>query len=274
MPWSEFQGTSPRASERSWTAAASRRIGTSRSPGCDRGLGDCAVCAAGLLGMLDFPSSRSDRSLTRRSASAPTDRSTVEFGHGLSPAVGRHHMGTQLSRTVLAGLVALGLPVAAARAADGDLDPTFGNGGKVVTNFNLPASSALAVAIQTDGKIVAAGFSFDEQANIDFAVARYDTEGTLDPAFGSDGGRRPTSSASSISPTPWPYSPTGRSFSPVPLCWVWCTTSRLSGTTRTGASTRPSTETVRSPAISGRRRQRLWSRRPAGRKNSRGRGEQ
>ncbi len=96
-------------------------------------------------------------------------------------------MGTQFSRTVLAGLVALGLPVGVARAADGDLDPTFGNGGKVVTNFNLPASAASAVAIQGDGKIVAAGFSFDEQANIDFAAARYDTQGNLDPTFNSDG---------------------------------------------------------------------------------------
>ncbi len=96
-------------------------------------------------------------------------------------------MGTQFSRTVFAGLVALGLSVAAARAADGDLDPTFGNGGKVVTNFNLPASGAGAVAIQADGKIVAAGFSFDEQANFDFAAARYDSEGNLDPTFGSDG---------------------------------------------------------------------------------------
>jgi uncharacterized delta-60 repeat protein len=97
-------------------------------------------------------------------------------------------MGGQfLPRMALAGFLAFGPPLAVARAADGDLDPTFGNGGKVVTNFDLPASGASAVAIQADGKIVAAGFTFDETANIDFGVARYEPNGTLDPTFESDG---------------------------------------------------------------------------------------
>ena len=78
-------------------------------------------------------------------------RSTVEFA-GLSPAVGRHYMGTQFSRTVFAGLVALALSLAAARAADGDLDPAFGSGGKVVTNFDLPASSALRSRYRPTGR--------------------------------------------------------------------------------------------------------------------------
>lgn len=96
-------------------------------------------------------------------------------------------MGNHLLRNALAGLLAFGMPAVALKAADGDLDPTFGSGGKVVTNFNLPASGASAVAIQSDGKIVAAGFTFDENANIDFGAARYLPDGTLDSTFDTDG---------------------------------------------------------------------------------------
>lgn len=44
-------------------------------------------------------------------------------------------------------------------AAPGDLDTTFGNGGKVLTSFGDSGDSANAVAIQSDGKIVAVGTS-------------------------------------------------------------------------------------------------------------------
>jgi uncharacterized delta-60 repeat protein len=96
-------------------------------------------------------------------------------------------MGNHLLRNALAGLLTFALPVVALKAVDGDLDPTFGSGGKVVTNFNLPASGAGGVAIQADGKIVAAGYTYDETANIDFGAVRYLPDGTLDPTFDSDG---------------------------------------------------------------------------------------
>jgi uncharacterized delta-60 repeat protein len=66
-------------------------------------------------------------------------------------------------------------------AVDGTLDPTFGEGGKVRTRFRA-GSGAHAVALQRDGKIVAAG-----SAGGDFAVARYTPGGTLDQSFGGDG---------------------------------------------------------------------------------------
>jgi uncharacterized delta-60 repeat protein len=70
---------------------------------------------------------------------------------------------------------------------DGSLDPTFGAGGKVLTTFH-PTSldSALAVAVQPDGKIVAVGRSGNAQTS-DFAVARYMPNGTLDASFAGDG---------------------------------------------------------------------------------------
>jgi uncharacterized delta-60 repeat protein len=71
----------------------------------------------------------------------------------------------------------------------GALDPTFGTGGEVLTNFPPAAKgfkgtggNASAVRIQSDGKIVVAG-----QGAYDFAVARYNTNGSLDPTFGSGG---------------------------------------------------------------------------------------
>jgi uncharacterized delta-60 repeat protein len=67
---------------------------------------------------------------------------------------------------------------------DGTLDPTFGDDGRVTTQFRLGASYATAVAIQGDGKIVAAGVDFHGG---NFALARYRPNGTLDPTFGGDG---------------------------------------------------------------------------------------
>jgi len=44
-----------------------------------------------------------------------------------------------------------------AQAADGDLDPTFGTDGKVLTDFDHSTDIANAVAVQTDGKLVVVG---------------------------------------------------------------------------------------------------------------------
>jgi uncharacterized delta-60 repeat protein len=70
----------------------------------------------------------------------------------------------------------------------GYLDPTFGTGGTVVTNF-LPDHPA-GFAMQSDGKIVAVGTLAGH--GDDIAVERFNLDGTLDPMFGS-GGRVTTS---------------------------------------------------------------------------------
>ena len=76
-----------------------------------------------------------------------------------------------------------------AQAADGDLDPTFGTGGKVMTDFNHSTDIAYAVALQSDGKLVAAGTTYtnNDYSNEDFAIARYNANGTLDTTFGVNG---------------------------------------------------------------------------------------
>jgi uncharacterized delta-60 repeat protein len=65
--------------------------------------------------------------------------------------------------------------------ANGTLDTTFGNKGMVTTNF-ASGSLAHAVAIQSDGKIVLGGMS-----NNDFALARFNPNGTVDTSFGTNG---------------------------------------------------------------------------------------
>lgn len=67
--------------------------------------------------------------------------------------------------------------------ADGSLDPGFGTGGLVTTDFGGD-DFARALVLQDDGKLVAAGGSFDGS---DFALARYEADGSLDPTFGTGG---------------------------------------------------------------------------------------
>ncbi len=74
---------------------------------------------------------------------------------------------------------------------NGSLDRSFGNGGIVTTNFP-EGSYAFDVALQPDGKIIAAGTVFvdfdpGESSDTDFALARYNPDGTPDATFGNGG---------------------------------------------------------------------------------------
>ncbi len=70
-----------------------------------------------------------------------------------------------------------------ALAQAGQLDSTFGTGGVFTTNFTQPDSTmATAVAIQSDGKIVIGGSTPNGGA-----LARLNTNGTLDSSFGTGG---------------------------------------------------------------------------------------
>ncbi|MCG3155068.1 MAG: hypothetical protein DKINENOH_01670 [bacterium] len=69
---------------------------------------------------------------------------------------------------------------------DGSLDAGFGNGGKVFTTIQDDAL-IYAIALQADGKIVAAGYTSTVSYAVDFAVARYNSDGSLDASFGTSG---------------------------------------------------------------------------------------
>jgi uncharacterized delta-60 repeat protein len=77
--------------------------------------------------------------------------------------------------------------------ADGSPDPTFGLGGKVTTPLNA-SSGARAIAVQPDGRILAAGWTNEATSTIPpatgiarMALLRYLPNGSLDPTFGNGG---------------------------------------------------------------------------------------
>ncbi len=65
--------------------------------------------------------------------------------------------------------------------SDGTLDTSFSGDGVVVTDFGGD-SAGQSVKVQADGRILVGGFS-----NGDFAMVRYNSDGTLDTSFSGDG---------------------------------------------------------------------------------------
>ena len=68
----------------------------------------------------------------------------------------------------------------------GTLDSTFGSAGRASTVIGSGSSSAMAIALQPDGKLVLAGGCFGTSTT-DICALRYNTNGTLDTSFGSGG---------------------------------------------------------------------------------------
>jgi len=92
----------------------------------------------------------------------------------------------------------LTLAVLPALSDDGDLDVTFGGDGKVTTTFGDLNALAYAIAVQDDGKIVAAGYTgngdwylgtnrYLDLGSTNLALARFNSDGSLDTSFGSGG---------------------------------------------------------------------------------------
>jgi uncharacterized delta-60 repeat protein len=89
---------------------------------------------------------------------------------------------------VLAGVVSLALAFAgSALAAPGDLDPSFGTGGRAILTPSGRQAAYNDVAIQPDGKIVLAGYSVAPEGDTDMTVTRLNANGTPDMDFGTDG---------------------------------------------------------------------------------------
>ncbi len=71
--------------------------------------------------------------------------------------------------------------------AAGRLDPSFGLGGKVLTDFSGPLpATAEVIARQSDGRLVTAGEVGNPQQT-DLILARFTVAGTLDNSFGTGG---------------------------------------------------------------------------------------
>jgi len=74
--------------------------------------------------------------------------------------------------------------------SDGTLDPTFDGDGKTTVTYDLGGDWedwVSAVALNPDGKIVVGGHVDGPNGDRDFGLARFNTDGTLDPTFGSGG---------------------------------------------------------------------------------------
>lgn len=90
-----------------------------------------------------------------------------------------------------------GASFALARYDDnGELDSGFGEDGKVFTDFLPevdfePEAAASGIALQSDGKMVVVGFAKNRPGGgpyeYEMAIARYNSDGTLDAAFGNNG---------------------------------------------------------------------------------------
>jgi uncharacterized delta-60 repeat protein len=70
--------------------------------------------------------------------------------------------------------------------ANGELDTSFGAGGKVITPVGAVADAATVVKFLRDGRIIVGGFA-GINGRYDFALARYHSDGSLDTSFGSGG---------------------------------------------------------------------------------------
>ena len=87
-------------------------------------------------------------------------------------------------------------------ATDGSLDTGFGTGGSVIQTIGSGTDQALALALQSDGRIVVAGVA-SNGSDGDLVVLRYTAGGVLDTTFGTNGIYRhadgvATSSGSSV----------------------------------------------------------------------------
>jgi uncharacterized delta-60 repeat protein len=76
--------------------------------------------------------------------------------------------------------------------SDGSLDASLGDGGIVTTDFGVGSVQSFSgLAIQSDGKLVAAGNGHSLPVNGSYTyyrfLARYNTDGTLDSSFAGDG---------------------------------------------------------------------------------------
>jgi uncharacterized delta-60 repeat protein len=145
----------------------------------------------GTLGATDFAVTRHDDSGSLDHSFGTDGIATTDLGgdhdQAFGAAVLRDNSIVAVGRTNALGILktAFGL---AGYSPDGKPNQNFGTGGIVTTPFAGKGAGANAVAVQQDGKIVVAGFAFAANGiDSDFAVARYNADGSLDDGFGAHG---------------------------------------------------------------------------------------
>ena len=135
----------------------------------------------------DFALARYDSDGTLDTTFGSSGKTTTDFGYGsdLIRAITELDSGEILA----AGYSDNGTDYDFALArysSKGNLDTTFGSGGKTTTDFGYGSDVAYTLTILDSGKILVAGYAYNGNT-YDFALARYDSDGTLDTTFGSSG---------------------------------------------------------------------------------------
>lgn len=74
--------------------------------------------------------------------------------------------------------------------ADGTSDTTFSDDGLATADFNGGQDAALALALRPNGKVIVVGSTAPDFDARDFAIARFNSDGTLDLSFSGDGLQR------------------------------------------------------------------------------------
>ena len=149
--------------------------------------GKLVVAGYTSIGNNDFAVARYNTNGTLDTSFNGTGRITVAFGSGsdLGQSVALQADG----KIVVAGVSNTNgsYDFALIRfSADGSLDTSFNGTGKVTTSIGSATDSGRSVAVLSDGKIVVAGYAFNGTKN-NFALARYNTNGTLDTSFCGSG---------------------------------------------------------------------------------------
>ena len=136
----------------------------------------------------------SDFAVVRYNANGTLDMSFDGDGISTIPLAGTSEGASDIAvqtdgKIVLAGTRNLSAFIVARLMATGSLDTSFGGSGIATTSFDpIGPSMANAIALQNDGKIVVAGYGHRPNSAFgDFALVRWNTDGSLDTSFDDDG---------------------------------------------------------------------------------------
>ncbi len=152
--------------------------------------------------ILPFPTAQAG-AITRYNSDGTVDKTFGAAGTATSVATASALVLQSDGKIVMGGAITskLGAPLAYNHVgfgivrynSNGSIDRTFGKEGLAITDFGTAAndSGAFALAIQSDGDIVAAGAAGGQSSGSfvasSFGLSRYNSAGKLDTSFGTDG---------------------------------------------------------------------------------------